>query len=64
MSASRAARDPRAARARAGTVQIVVTPGSGEGRAQPIARRLATRLKRRGHVVKVHSFTDLTALAQ
>lgn len=63
MSASRAARRPRAARTPAGAVQIVVTPGSGEGRAQAIARRLATRLKRRGHVVDVRSFTDLAALA-
>ena len=63
MSASRAVRRPRAARAPAGAVQIVVTPGSGEGRAQAIARRLAARLKRRGHVVDVRSFTDLAALA-
>jgi diacylglycerol kinase (ATP) len=59
MSASRAARRPRSA----GAVQIVVTPGSGEGLALAIARRLATRLKRRGHVVDVRSFTDLAALA-
>ena len=64
MSASRAARGPRAARAPAGIVQIVVTPGSGEGRAQAIARRLAMRLKRRGHGVDVRSFTDLAALAR
>lgn len=60
MSASRAARRPRSA----GSVQIVVTPGSGEGRARVIARRLATRLKRRGHVVDVRSFTELAALAR
>jgi diacylglycerol kinase (ATP) len=63
MSASRVARHRRAARAPAGAVQIVVTPGSGEGRALTIARRLARQLKRRGHVVDVRSFTDLAALA-
>ena len=62
MSASRTARRPPAARAPAGAVQILVTPRSGEGRALATARRLATRLKRRGHVVDVRSFTDLTAL--
>jgi diacylglycerol kinase (ATP) len=45
-------------------VQIVATPGSGEGRALATARRLATRLKRRGHAVDLHSFVDLAALAQ
>jgi diacylglycerol kinase family enzyme len=44
-------------------VQIVVTPGSGEGRALASARGLAAGLRRRGHVVDVRSFTDLTALA-
>jgi diacylglycerol kinase (ATP) len=43
-------------------VQIVVTPGSGEGRALATARRLASRLKRRGYVVDVRSFADLGAL--
>ena len=57
MSASRAARA-------VGAVQIVVTPGSGEGRALATARRLATRLKRRGRVVDVRSFENLAALAR
>jgi diacylglycerol kinase (ATP) len=45
-------------------VQIVVTPGSGEGRAMATARRLAARLERRAHVVDVRSFTDLAALTE
>jgi diacylglycerol kinase (ATP) len=44
-------------------VQIVVTPGSGEGRALAVARRLATLLKRRAHVVDVRSFVNLAELA-
>jgi diacylglycerol kinase (ATP) len=47
---------------RAGTVQLVVTPGSGEGRARATARRLAARLERRGHGVDLRSFADLAAL--
>ncbi len=43
-------------------MQLVVTPGSGEGRARATAKSLAARLKRRGHVVDVRSFTDLAAL--
>jgi diacylglycerol kinase (ATP) len=58
--ASRAARRPRAA----GAVQVVVTPGSGEGRARVTARRLAARLKRGGRVVEVHAFEDLAALTR
>jgi diacylglycerol kinase (ATP) len=45
-------------------VQILVTPGSGEGRALATARRLAVMLKRGGHVVDVRSFADLGALGQ
>jgi len=45
-----------------GAVQIVVTPGSGEGRATATARRLAVRLRRRGHRVEVRAFADLAAL--
>jgi diacylglycerol kinase (ATP) len=45
-----------------GGVQIVVTPGSGEGRATATARRLAVRLGRRGHRVDVRAFADLPAL--
>jgi diacylglycerol kinase (ATP) len=48
---------------RPGGVQIVVTPGSGEGRATATARRLAVRLVRRGHRVDVRAFADLAALA-
>jgi diacylglycerol kinase (ATP) len=58
-----ARRPPRAAR-RAEAVQIVVTPGSGEGRAMATARRLAARLKRRAHVVDIRAFADLAALAE
>lgn len=47
-----------------GVVQLVVTPGSGEGVAMLTARRLATRLKRRGHVVDVHVFHDLDELTR
>jgi diacylglycerol kinase (ATP) len=47
-----------------GAVQLVVTPGSGEGLAMVTARRLATRLKRRGHVVDVHVFHDLDELTR
>jgi diacylglycerol kinase (ATP) len=45
-------------------VQLVVTPGSGEGRASATARRLAARLRRRGHHVDIRSFDDLAALAE
>ena len=58
--ASPSAEGPR----RAGTVQIVVTPGSGEGRARSTARRLAERLERRGYPVDVRSFADLAALTR
>jgi diacylglycerol kinase (ATP) len=47
-----------------GAVQIVVTPGSGEGLATITARRLATRLKRRGLVVDVRVFHDLDELTR
>jgi diacylglycerol kinase (ATP) len=43
-------------------VQIVVTPGSGEGRAASTARRLARKLQRRGVQPDVRSFKDLAAL--
>jgi diacylglycerol kinase (ATP) len=43
-------------------VQIVVTPGSGEGRARSTARRLAKRLRRQGTEADVRSFEDLAAL--
>ena len=57
-------RAPRRQRARGGTVQIVATPGSGQGRALATARRLARLLERRGYVVDVRSFADLTALTR
>jgi len=43
-------------------VQIVVTPGSGEGRARATARRLRRALKRRGRETSVRSFDNLAAL--
>jgi diacylglycerol kinase (ATP) len=45
-------------------VGIVVTPGSGEGRAGGVAQRLARRLRRRGSVVTIQTFGDLSALAE
>jgi diacylglycerol kinase (ATP) len=45
-------------------VKIVVTPGSGEGLATLMGRRLATRLKHRGHVVDVGVFHDLDELTR
>ena len=44
------------------SVGIVVTPGSGEGRARGVARRLARRLRRRGSAVTIQAFGDLSAL--
>src|SRR2546425_1175594 len=46
------------------TVQIVVTPGSGAGRALYTARRLARLLGRRGWVADVRAFDDLPSLAR
>jgi len=45
-------------------VQIVVTPGSGEGRARFITRRVRRALKRRGHEVCVQSFGSLGKLLE
>ena len=45
-------------------VGIVVTPGSGEGRAGGVAQRLARRLRRRGSLVTIQAFDDLSALAE
>jgi diacylglycerol kinase family enzyme len=45
-------------------VQIVVTPGSGEGRALATARRLQRALKRRGRRTNVQKFKDLERLRQ
>jgi diacylglycerol kinase (ATP) len=47
---------------RGAAVHIVVTPGSGEGRALATARRLAARLKRRAHGVDLLAFGDLVTL--
>jgi diacylglycerol kinase (ATP) len=46
----------------AGRIQIVVTPGSGDGRALRTARRLEAALRARGHRVALRSFDDLVAL--
>jgi diacylglycerol kinase (ATP) len=43
-------------------VQIVVTPGSGEGRALMTARRVRRRLAGRGRETSIRSFDDLAAL--
>jgi diacylglycerol kinase (ATP) len=45
------------------TVQIVVTPGSGEGRALATAARIRKRLGRRGYHASIRTFGDLTSLA-
>ena len=46
------------------SVGIVVTPGSGDGRARGVARRLERVLRRRGSAVTVESFDDLGALTE
>lgn len=46
------------------TVQIVVTPGSGDGRARSTARRLRKALARRGYETRVQTFADLDALRE
>lgn len=43
---------------------IVMTPGSGDGRARAIARRLARLLRRRGTVVTIQTFDDLPSLVE
>jgi diacylglycerol kinase (ATP) len=45
-------------------IQIVVTPGSGEGRAIGTARALARALQARGDAVTIHTCTNLPALEQ
>jgi diacylglycerol kinase family enzyme len=45
-------------------VQIVVTPGSGEGRARFITRRLRRAFRRRGHDVRVQAFRNLESLLE
>jgi diacylglycerol kinase (ATP) len=43
---------------------MVVTPGSGEGRARATARRLQKALGRRGYAVHVRTFADLDGLLE
>jgi len=45
-------------------VGIVLTPGSGDGRARGVAGRLARRLRRRGSLVTIQDFDDLPALTE
>jgi diacylglycerol kinase (ATP) len=45
-------------------VQIIVTPGSGEGRALVTARRLRRRLARRDRGAVIRAFDDLAALTE
>ncbi len=47
-----------------GTVQIVVTPGSGDGRARSAAGRLQKALARRGYEARVQTFADLDRLLE
>jgi diacylglycerol kinase (ATP) len=44
------------------SIEIVVTPGSGEGRALGLARRLRRRLRRRGQRATIRAFADLPSL--
>ena len=44
------------------SVCIVVTPGSGEGRARGVARRLGRLLRRRGSAVTTQAFDTLPSL--
>lgn len=46
------------------SVEIVVTPGSGEGRALGLARRLRRLLRRRGHRATIRAFGDLGGLVR
>ncbi|MGH7420510.1 MAG: diacylglycerol/lipid kinase family protein [Candidatus Rokuibacteriota bacterium] len=46
------------------SVCIVVTPGSGEGRARGVARRLGRLLRRRGSAVTIRVFGDLGSLTE
>lgn len=45
-------------------VDIVVTPGSGEGRALGLARRLRRLLRRRGRRATIRAFDDLAGLVR
>src|SRR6266850_5473402 len=44
------------------TIQMVVTPGSGSGRARSTARRLSKLLRRRGVEAATRAFGNLAAL--
>jgi len=46
------------------SVCIVVTPGSGDGRARAVGRRLGRLLRRRGAAVTIQAFDDLPSLIQ
>jgi diacylglycerol kinase (ATP) len=46
------------------TVQIVVTPGSGEGRAMTTARQVLKLLEGRGATASIRTYTNLAALAR
>jgi diacylglycerol kinase (ATP) len=48
----------------ADVIQIVVTPGSGEGRARATARRLQKALRRRGYTAHIRTFADLDRLRE
>ena len=45
-------------------VQIVVTPGSGDGRAVAIAREVRKRLGKEGYAARLHAFRTLDELVQ
>ena len=45
-------------------VQIIVTPGSGDGRARATARRLQKALVRRGYAARIQTFADLERLLE
>jgi len=46
------------------SVCIVVTPGSGEGRARGVARRLGRLFRRRGSAVTTQAFDTLPSLVE
>jgi diacylglycerol kinase (ATP) len=48
--------------ARSHAITLVVTPGSGNGRALQKARQLREALRARGHQVKIETFSDLEGL--
>ena len=48
----------------ADVVQIVVAPGSGDGRAPSTARRLQKALVRRGYETRIQTFSELERLVQ